>query len=283
MRKIPLIKEYRVQKLEECLRCIDKYAYHREKQRDCILTLYPNDRNKTVEHREKSIFRGMIIPSLRYLGLIIGFGDMIKASANGKLIIESQFDNELHKRCWRAIVYEIDKSIFHFMDYIEQRQFSKEEFIRILSDQILGVSETQKRERIEKWLSIMYQTELIVYSGKLEINEKHYNQTLMDVDPNLKDLDKFCEYAIEEYYRLGKNSAGIVDIRELREAVALRILKEYYNVLTENQFDHLFREFIPKASDFHISLGEPMGADQKLFAYKDKFYKTVIMKKKGGA
>ncbi len=235
MRKIPLIKEYRIQKLEECLRCIDKHAYHREKQRDCVLALYPNIRNKTLEHREKSIFRGMVIPSLRYLGLIVGFGDMIKPSANGKLIIESHFHNELHERCWRAIVYEIDKTIFNFLMNIGQRQFFKEEIIRVLSDQILGASEKQKRERIEKWLSILHQTGLIVYSEKVGINEKHYNQVLMDINPNLKDFDKFCEYIIQEYHRLGKNLAGIVDIRELREAVALRFLKENYKVLIENQ------------------------------------------------
>jgi len=115
-RKIPLIKEYRIQKLTKCLECFDKFAYHREKQRDCVLELYPNTDNKTLEHREKSIFRGMVIPSLRYLGLIIGFGDIIKPSANGKLIIESQFDNELYERCWRAIICEIDKRTFNFLE-----------------------------------------------------------------------------------------------------------------------------------------------------------------------
>lgn len=222
----------------------------------------------------------MVIPSLRCIGLIIGFGDIIKPGANGKLIIESQFDNVLYKRCCRAIVYEIDEKVFNFLTNLLHQQFFKKDFIAILSKQILGVSDRQKKERIEKWLSILYQVGLIEYSERISINRKNCNQVLLDINPDLKDFDKFCEYVIEEYYNLGKFSAEIVDIRELREVVAVQFLKEQHMILTERQFDHLFRKFISTTTDFHISLGEPMGADQKLFEYKGKFYKTVIMRKK---
>ncbi len=278
-RKIPLIKEYRIQKLTKCLECFDKFAYHREKQRDCVLELYPNTNNKPLGHREKSIFRGMVIPSLRYLGLIIGFGDIIKPNANGKLIIESQFDNELYERCWRAVIFEIDRRLFNFLDIIKQGTFSKNNLIEVLSGQIEGASFRQKKERIEKWLSILYQVELINYSIDVSLNKDNCKQVLLDIDPNLKNFEKFCDYVIDEYYKIGRSSAGIVDIRELREAVALRFLKERH-VLTEEQFDQLLRRFITTASYLHISLGEPMGADQKLFEYKGMFYKTIIMRRK---
>ena len=278
-KKIPLIKEYRIQRLTKCLECFDKFAYHREKQRDCVLELYSNTGNKTLEHREKSIFRGMVIPSLRYLELIIGFGDIIKPSANGKLIIESQFDIELYERCWRAVIFEIDRRLFNFLEIIKQRRFSKNNLIEVLSGQIEGASFRQKKERIEKWLSILHQIELIKYSMDVSLNENNYKQVLLDIDANLKNLEKFCDYVIDEYYKLGRSSAGIVDIRELREAVALMFLKERH-ILTEEQFDHLLRKFITTTPYLHISLGEPMGADQKLFKYKGKFYKTIIMKRK---
>ena len=283
-KEIPLIKEYRIQKLIESLKCIDKFAYYREKQRDCILKLYLNSSNKSIEHREKSIFRGMVIPSLRYLGLIIGFGDSIKPSANGKLIIESQFDNELHGRCLRAITYEIDKKIFEFLSIITKNKFSKKNFIAFLSEQVVGISDKQKKERIKKWLSILYQVKLIEFSQNdiIEVNEKNYKQVISDTNPELKDFTKFCEYCVDEYYNLGKNSAGIVDIRDLRENVGIRFLKERRAILTESQFDYLFSRFIFTTQNFHVSLGEPMGADQKLFEYKGKFYKTVIMRKKRG-
>jgi len=284
IKEIPLIKEYRIQKLIESLKCIDEFEYRREKQRDCILKLYPNSTNKSIEHREKSIFRGMVIPSLRYLGLIIGFGDFIKPSANGKLIIKSQFDNELHGRCLRAIIYEIDEKIFGFLNIIAQNSFSKKSFIEFLSEQIAGISDKQKKERIEKWLSILHQVKLINFSQNniIKINEKNYERVISDTNPELKDFTKFCEFSVNEYYNLGKNSAGIVDIRELRENVAVRFLKEKKTILTESQFDRLFERFISTSQNFLISLGEPMGADQKLFKYKGKFYKTVIMRLKGG-
>jgi len=278
-RKIPLLKEYRIQKLMECLECFDKFAYHRERQRDCVLELYPNTRNKTLEHREKSIFRGMVIPSLRYLGLIIGFGDTIKPSANGKLIIESQFDKELHERCWRAVVFEIDRRSFNFLEVIKQYKFFKNNFVEVLSGQIEGVSFKQRKERIKKWLSILQQVGLIEYSASISLNENNYKQVLLDIDPNLKNFERFCDHVTNGYYRLGKSSAGIVDIRELREVVGLIFLKERH-ILTEEQFDDLFRKFIATTPYFRISLGEPMGADQKLFEYKGKFYKTIIMKRK---
>lgn len=281
-RKIPLIKEYRIQKLTKCLECFDKFAYHREKQRDCVLELYPNTSNKTLEHREKSIFRGMVIPSLRYLGLMIGFGDIIKPSANGKLIIESQFDNELHERCWRAVMFEIDRRIFNFLEIIKKRELSKDELIKILSNQIESISFKQKKERIEKWLSILHQIGLIGQSSiGVNLNENNYKQVLLDIDPTLKNFKRFCNYVTEMYYKLGKDSAGIVDIRELRKAVAIMFLKERC-ILTEEQFDHLFRKFISTTPYYHISLGEPMGADQQLFEYKGKFYKTIIMERKRG-
>lgn len=279
-KKIPLIKEYRIYKLVKCLECFNKFAYNREKQRDCILSLYPNKMQKSLEHREKSIFRGMVIPSLRYLGLIIGFEDMIKLSANGKLIVESQFDNELHERCRRAVVYETDTRIFNFLTIIEQHKYSKNELIMSLSDQIIGASDKQKKERIEKWLSILHQVELIENLGGISINKKNHQQVLSDINPDLKDFNKFCDYTIDGYYNLSKNSAGVVDIRELRQFVAVSFMKESNEILTENQFDYLFRKFMSTTKNFHISLGEPMGPDQKLFEYKDNFYKTVIMREK---
>jgi len=221
----------------------------------------------------------MVIPSLRYLGLIIGFEDTIKPSANGKLIIESQFDNELHERCWKAVIFEIDRRIFNFIETIKQHKFSKNNLIEVLSSQIEDLSSKQKRERIEKWLSILYQVGLIEYSTDVSLNKSNYKQVLLDINPDLKDFERFRDYVTDEYYKLGKSSAGIVDIKDLREAIALMFLKERC-ILTEKQFDHLFRKFISTTPNFHISLGEPMGADQKLFEYKGKFYKTIIMKRK---
>lgn len=281
MKQIPLIKEYRITRLVKCLECFDKYVYNREKQRDCILNLYPNKKGKSLEHREKSIFRGMVIPSLRYLGLIIGFEDLIKPSANGKLIIESQFNPELYKRTLRAIIYEVDEHIFGFLKVIGENTYSKETFIKELCNQIIASSDKQKIERIEKWLSILKQVELIRdMESTIMIDEMNYAQTLDELNPNQLNFNKFKKYLLKEYVVLAKDSAGVVDIRDLRGNVGIRFLKEDKVILTENPFDSMFEKFILTTKEYLVSLGEPMGADQKLFKYKNNFYKTVLITRK---
>ncbi|MFQ5769004.1 MAG: hypothetical protein ACE5HX_00605 [bacterium] len=279
-KKIPLIKEYRVDKLKECIRCIDRYAFHRDKQKECVLNLYPNN-GKSLEHRDKSIFRGMIIPSLRYLGLIVGYGDSLKVSANGKLIIESQLiDKELHNRASRAVFYELDKIIFHFIEkIIESFNLNKAEFFEDIYSSMGDISDAQKKERANKWLSILNQVELIKYSSqKIARNQGNLDQTLEDIDVNLKEKEVFKSILLDSYFELSKDCAGIVEIVDLREKVSVKMLKEYRAILTENQFDEMLRKMPFENDDYLISLGKPMGAREKLFEYKGNYYKTLFIK-----
>jgi len=280
-KKIPLIKEYRIYKLKGCLQCIDRYLFNREKQRDCILDLYLNKKGKSIEHREKSIFRGMVLPSVRYLGLIIGNADSIKASANGKLIIESQDDQKLYQRVLRAITYEVDKDIFNFIPIIKNLSMPKQEFIQKISNKIEGVSEKQKIERVDKWLSILHQVELINYSSSqiISINKKKYKQTIDDVNVDMKNFKNFKEYFFESYFELSRKYAGVVDITDLRECICLKILKSQKDILTENQFDEMLSRVLSETKEYIISLGRPWGAREKLFKFEGNSYKTIIVKK----
>jgi len=285
--EIPLIKEYHLDRLKKCIECIDQNAFSRGKQRDCILGLYPDEKGKSVEHREKSIFRGMVVPSLRYMGLIIGYGDFIRASANGKLLIENQnVDAELNRRISRAVIYEIDQSIFHFVDLIKN-------LLKVTVENIIPLSKEtfpyqQKRERIKKWLSILKQVELIASSSSgillndketISLNEQKLAQTLKDSDMTLKDREVFKEYFLESYAQLGRDSAGVVAITDLREMVSLKMLREQRVILTEGQFDGMFRNLPMETDSYMISLGRPMGADEKLFkSGKGDYFKTIFIK-----
>jgi len=279
-KNIPLIKEYRINNLIECLRCIDRFIYDREKQRDCVLKIYPNLKDKPVEHREKSIFRGMIIPSLRYLGLIIGFADFIKPSANGKIIIESQsIDNKLYERVLRAVIYEIDMLIFGFIPIINKSFLPKKEFIKRISDKIESISEKQKLERINKWLSILHQVKLIdLLPNAVSVIERNLRLTYRDIDIRLKNNEDFKRHFFESYSELAKDSAGVVDIRLIREAVSLKMLMKHKTILTERQFDELLKRIPFETNRYIISLGEPMGAEQKLFEYKGNYFRTLYIK-----
>lgn len=295
-KQIPIlkeIKEYHISKLIDCIDCIDKNAFNRDRQRDCILKIYPNKKEKDIEHRDKSIFRGMVLPTLRYLGFIIGQGDFIRVSANGKLIIESQrINHELHQRVLSAVIYEIDENKFHFIEKI--RDFSSltvKEFIDLINGKIDAFPERSKMAIVRKWLAIFKQVNLIRSSSKrillneedqMNINEEKLQQVLIDIDVSSKNLDDFKKYFLDFYFELAKNSAGVVDIADLRERVSLKMIEEY-RILTEDQFDIMLRKIPFETDEYIISFGKPMHARDKLFGYMDSYYRTIFLKmlKKG--
>ena len=278
-KKIPLIKEYRVDKLKNCLKYIDTYSFNRDKQKEFILSLYPDKKDKDPEHKEKSVFRGMVIPSLRHLGLIVGYGDLLRTSANGKLIIESELTNKnLHQRVLRAVIYEIDQNIFQFIDVLrENDSINIRNFLQLMN--INAPSEKQKKERISHWFSILKEVELINYNAKnIIFNEHKYNQILSDVDVNNKSMEDFKKYLFNAYFELSKKTAGIIDIADLRENVALKLLRENKIILTENQFDEMLRKIPFATDDYIISFGRPMGAEEKLFKRNGNYFRTLSIK-----
>lgn len=276
-KKIPLIKEYRIDKIKNCLKCIDKYPFNRDKQKECILSLYSNKKNRDPNHKEKSVFRGMIIPTLRVLGLIIGYGDYIRVSANGKLIIESEFmSDKHHQRALRAVIFEIDKNKFQFINIILNKTSSSIQSLLNAIDN--NIPEKQKKERVKKWCSVLEQVGLINSNKWLSVDYLKYKQTFLDMDIKHKDMEIFKKYLFDAYFELGKETAGIVDIADLRERVAMKILKNNKVVLTENQFDEILRNIPFVTDDYIISLGRPMGAEEKLFKYKEEYFRTFSIK-----
>lgn len=268
---VPLIKEHRVSKLIDAMECIDKYPYNRLKQRECILSLY-------LGKTEKSVFRGMVIPSLRDLGLIIGYGDNIRLSSNGKLIVEGKRKSiEEAYRIARAVFLEIDKKVFHFIEEIRKNQnISKKYFIELLSYRIEASSKAQKMERIKRWLEILKGCELLkIINDSIRLEDKALEIAEMDlkVDPK---RSFFKDTLFTEYKAFpSRETGGIVDIATLRERVALTYYKKHDMILTELQFDELLRELPLVTNNYIISFGQPMGAEEKLFFLKGNYYRTL--------
>jgi hypothetical protein len=287
------IKEYHISKLIDCIDCIDNNPFNRERQRDCILNLYPQKGGKGPEHLDKSIFRGMVIPSLKYLGLIRGEGDFIRASANGKLIIQSRhISHDLHHRVLSAVFYEIDKNKLRIIEEI--RNFSPltmKNLIILLNDEVDAFSDKSRQAIVRKWVALFKQANLIRLSSKrilpkeediIVTNDENLQQVLLDIDVKSKNLDAFKKYFFDSYFGLAKDSAGVVDIEDLREKVSLKMLEKYL-ILTENQFDIMLSNIPFETSEYIISLGKPMHARNKLFKYGDNYYRTIFVKliKKG--
>lgn len=279
-RSIPLIKENRISKLMDVLNCFNEYPYNREKQRDCVLELYS-------DKSEKSVFRGMVIPSLRYLGLIIGYEDLIRPSANGKLILEGRKKSEEEAlRVAGTIIFELDKVKFVFIQKLKQVTESmgvinKKDYIKLLSQEIEGPSEKQKEERVKRWTGALEDCRLIKSKDKkryIMIQKENLQQAEKELEIALKS-PKFKSILFEEYNSLPySETAGIVDIALLRELVAMRFYKKYEMILTESQFDELLSKFSFVTDRYIISLGHPMGAEEKLFYYNGEYYRTLSIR-----
>jgi len=278
--KIPLLKEYRLDKLQKCISCINENPFNRINQRNCILDLYPHN-PKGVEHMEKSIFRGMAIPSLRHLGWIIGQGDLIRPSANAKLIIESKLiSSELNTKILEILVFEMDRDVFQFIDFIKKNNSIQiAEIVNNISNLIEGTSVKQRKERISKWLSILEQCDIMIsHNNEIKINEKKYNQIKIEIQKAKKLVDRFQSNFFQSYIELSKDSAGIVDIRECRESVSLKMLKNDRVIITENIFDTMLRTIPLETKDYKISFGRPMGAKEKLFRYDNTYFGTILIR-----
>ncbi|MEX0596215.1 MAG: hypothetical protein WD512_06910, partial [Candidatus Paceibacterota bacterium] len=82
----------------------------------------------------------------------------------------------------------------------------------------------------------------------------------------------------DAYFELSKDSAGVVPIVELRNKVSIKLLTEDRIILTEDQFDEMLRNVPFETEKYIISLGKPMGAREKLFAYKGNYYITIFIR-----
>jgi len=272
----PLIKEHRLDKLETCLECIDRHAFNRDKQRDCIMSVYP-------EKSEKSVFRGMVIPSARHLGLIVGYGDFIRLSANAKIMLESRaLGDEVHQRVVRAVLHEVDEKKFGFLRVLcAEGPAGKDAFFRLVRPEVGAPSQRQADERTRRWLSMLMQARLVEQGRDdcLRIRQPEYERTLQDVDAMLKDVVAFREYLFIAFFQLTRGRAPLADIADLREKVAIQMLiSDERLILTEAQFDRMLARTPFSTGDYMISLGRPMGAEEKLFEYHGKHFRTLSIR-----
>lgn len=284
---IPVIKENNISKLIDVLNCFNEHPYNREKQKNCVLGLYDNK-------SEKSVFRGMAIPSLRYLGLIIGYGDLIRPSANGKLILEGRKKGkEEALRVAGVIILELDREKFGFTQKLKQLTESieiinKKDYIKLISpeikapsEKIKALSEKQKKERVDRWIRLLSDLRLIQSKNKgkhIMLHKENLQQLGKELEISSKS-SRFKCILFEEYGSLPYlETAGIVDIALLRELVAMHFYKKYGMILTEFQFDELLSKLSFVTESYIISLGHTMGAEEKLFHYDGEYYRTLSIR-----
>jgi len=143
---------------------------------------------------------------------------------------------------------------------------------------IVASSQKQKMERIRRWLSVLEQAGLIIKdSNEVIINETNLMQTLVDLRLDELKKKKFKGYLFNAYFTLRKERAGIVDIADLREEVTIKMLRNDKVIFTEKQFDDMLNRIPLVTNEYIISLGRPMGAEEKIFEYKGKYFRTFSL------
>ncbi|OIN98160.1 hypothetical protein COY52_03145 [Candidatus Desantisbacteria bacterium CG_4_10_14_0_8_um_filter_48_22] len=271
---IPLIKEYRIQKLFKVLVCFEKYPFNRDGLRECILQLY-----KSKE--EKSIFRGMVIPSLRHLGLILGYDEDLRLSANGNLIVIARKKSEEEGlRVFRAVLTEIDDLDIKILKMTIKRNIDFDNLKYSLIKKIEAPSEKQARERINHWVSMLLEAGLLVKENeKRSIAKGLLSQVEKDLDVSTKK-EKFEKVFFEVYESIFKKQENIpiIDIPDIRTGVTAAFYTRHNLIVTEKQFDGLLRGIKFAADDYIISLGRAMGAEEKLFKHENNYYRTISIR-----
>lgn len=259
-------------KLFDLLDCFYLNPFNREGLKDAILKLYPGK-------EEKSVVRGMAIPTLRRLGLITGYDDSIRLSANGTLVIEAfRKSRSEGLRALRAILTEIDVAGPMFLQEITKTGFvEKKTFEQRTMSRIRAPGNTAASERVRDWIAYLLYCELLQKKdSKIGLNIDMFNQIKKELDPVPKKR-YFKKLFFEEYDKLVKKERRInlVNIEDLRTEVAKRAYKEYAILITGNVFDKLLQELPLITRSYTISFGRSMGAEERLFRLKDKYYQTV--------
>jgi hypothetical protein len=284
---IPVLKAWR--RVFELIECIHDHPYDREGFQYAVLDLYGGDKSS------KSVFRGMTIPTLRNLGLIVGYGDNIHESANGALLYAANAAGQLDRmRALRAILIEIDnENIGVSSDLLtEQSTFALEDFVKrwmpkvnITDNRTISNPIAQARaarERVLDWINFLTFAELLYNQhDNLRIDIEKFSQAKQDLDYQIAEKkENFKTFLFSGYKKIvfEQQGMGTVEIENLRTEVALSFHKKLNVILTEKQFDALLSD-LPKTSDNHIiSLGRSMGADEKLFFFQGKYYQTLLIR-----
>ena len=281
---IPVLKAW--DRVFDLLQSVNTYPYDREGFENSILSLYPGKSTK-------SVFRGMAIPTLRSLGLILGYNDVIRISANGALIFGAyQISQEEGFRALRSTQFELDTSI-GIINYVEE--LGSVPFDKFLEYWIDLVEITQgksflkqelrdraARERIVDWVNFL------IYSGLLYNSNQYlyiYTEKLMstrnDTNPYQQDKgETFRDLFFRCYKRIVVEQGGIntVEIELLRKELALRAYQQKRLLITEKQFDELLERLPKTTNEYTITFGRSMGADEKLFHFKNQFFQTIFIR-----
>lgn len=260
-----------------------------------ILYHYGENRNELREHilsmfdstDEKSVFRGMYVPTMRALGLTLGFGQEIRCSSNGRLLFEAYSkSNDEGKRILGKMLVEIDEDNYNIVDFLKNRLVTEHKsIVKFITskDASLGLtplSDTVANERVRKFMRYLTEGRVVKQADSQYALDEGYQQTKVDTDvikvPEFWDILLSCYNIIEEM----KAGFPSVPIYQLRNEVS----KQFYQrgiALTEREFDSLIARLPRIQSDYILKFSRPMMESEKLLHLGGEVYSGMAIFKRG--
>lgn len=277
-RDMPVIKEHRLPRLLGALQVIREHPYDRDAQRDFILSLYANMRSASPEHADKSVFRGMVLPSLRHLGLIVGESEYVRLSADGRLICPDGRSDQQTLEAVQVLFADIDNRRFGLLSHLCKPNAGMSPTLDDLSILVPLATPGQRRERISSWVSLLAGSGLVALDSRSDVvttvNSVYYQA--LDAGKQNKLLLDWMQQNFVAAYQAGRDSAGICDIEALRIALVEAGLRDGLPLAT-TLIDSLLNETPIETPEWHASFGSPMGWIERPLLYRNRPIQTILL------
>jgi hypothetical protein len=252
------------------------HEYDRDGFRSTVLSLFPGK-------EEKSVFRGMAIPTLRGLGLLIGFESEMHLSGDGSLVAAAYNptnpgDNEPMQLLLRATEKERELGAVW-----RKRHVSISDVRHALSK--ADKPGKEKRPigdflgRANRWLSYLEFFNIVVRK------EKVFQRLLLPLrsDPQIGRgaIVSFAKELLSAYRNLMPGGVGepVIAIEAIHRELALQRWKTRKVILIRRDFDRLLERCL-RTGILDIHLHRSMGAEQGLFMHEGISYQTMSIRER---
>lgn len=260
----------------QSVKCINANQHNRALQQKCVIENFSarNEKLGLKEYKDldKSVFRGMVIPSLRHMALISGYG-MIHTSANGFLL--SQDHAYLYPEIRFSVMIEAGGFLFNG-DSLFKKMSDPEFRSSLIGKEDLFIDQSYiSLEKEKRWIRILKDADMAYKSNsnwyiKTKGLKEYYERRIA----LSSDKSKFSDILLA-CYNLHKYRSPFVDISALRKSAAELGLNNHNLIITENIFDDCLRSSEGALEVYNIDFGLPMHRQARTFKKGNKYYSTL--------
>lgn len=248
-------------RLEPVLTALERHEYDRLGFREAVMEQFSADKD------EKSVFRGMAIPTLRALGLLAGFEATIHLSADGALAAAAVPNPAVLS----ALLQEIEAVLG--IDQIWESAIDRDAAVsRLCSVEATATDET--RRRVQRWIAYLEYFGVLREHGRQLIRLPRSGAVQFDI----RDFERRL---LAAYVALSPRTIGepSVEIDAIARVLILRCYHENGTIFTRKSFDrHL--ALISRSDDTPIRLHRSMGAAQGLFFLDGEAYESLSIQRR---